>query len=178
MSGERIHLSLDDETAAILEEMEEHIQESYGGISAFFRTMVRDYSDDEMAKAHIKSIKRKINKKESELDFLHKELETWKSQLEEEKKEQKQEEILETVEQLKAEKSKIQGEIKSEEEIRQKAKKKYKDKDHYFDSEEEKQEKIDEFVERRMGWNQDKRDRIEEINEKVEKLMNQEEVEA
>jgi len=87
MSGERIHLSLDEKSANILDEMEEHINESYGGVSAFFRTMIKDYGDEEMAKAHINAINSKINKKESELEFLRKEKKTWEKQLEKEKKE-------------------------------------------------------------------------------------------
>jgi len=178
MSGERVHLSLDEETANILDEMEEHINESYGGKSGFFRTMVKEYGDDEMARAHVNSINSKINKKESELEFLKKELKTWEKQLEEEQKVQQKEEVIEKIEELKAKKKNLKDDIKTEEQLRQEAKEKAKKRRKKYDWDDERVKKMKEnHVSRNLNKNQDKREKIQDLEEEIEKFESMEVVE-
>lgn len=177
MSGERVHLSLDEQTANVLEELESHIEENYGGKSGFFRTMVKEYSEDEAVEAQVKAIKRKIRKKESELEFLEKELETWQRQLKEEKKEQKKESKNEELENLKSRRSELSSNIRDEEQIRKEINQLYEDNDRHDTEDPKVQEAIEDRIERELRKKQEKREELEEVREQIRDLE-QEEIEV
>jgi len=93
--SDRVHLSLDDESSAILENLEDDIENIYGSKSEFFQQALMEYDEQSRLKAKKKLLQDRINHHKKRINELKDQKKGVEAELEEVMVE-KEEEIEET----------------------------------------------------------------------------------
>lgn len=95
MANGRLHLSLDDQAQATLEQIEDELDNVYGGKSQFFRSMLMNYdrksrlqAEKKVKEERIESLENRIQSLEREVKGIDQELEEITADEDEEIKEQ------------------------------------------------------------------------------------------
>lgn len=81
--SDRVHLSLDDESSALLENIEKEIENIYGSKSAFFQQMLEEYDEASRLKAKEKLLEDRISHYKRRIEELEDQVEGVRSKLEE-----------------------------------------------------------------------------------------------